>query len=95
MDAAWDYFNDVQTVETTYTPFITETDQPAIFLNEGIMAQWREIMRPYYYDPDRYDTYLEQLGIEYPTLRTRPVSEDAAGSDAVSDSAPAGSRPGG
>jgi len=95
VDAAWDYFNDVQTVGTTYTPFITETDQPAIFLNEGIMAQWREIMRPYYYDPDRYDTYLEQLGIEYPTLRTRPVSEDAAGRDAVSDSAPAGSKPGG
>ena len=77
VDAAWDYFNDVQTAETTYTPFITETDQPAIWLNEGIMAEWRERMRPYYYDPDRFDTYLEQLGIEYPTVRTRPVSEDS------------------
>ena len=41
------------------------------------MAEWRERMRPYYYDPDRFDTYLEQLGIEYPTVRTRPVSEDS------------------
>lgn len=76
VDAAWTYFNDVQTVETVYTPFITADDKPAIWLNEGIMAQWRERMRPLYYDPDRFDTYLEQLGIEYPTLRTRPVSQD-------------------
>jgi aminobenzoyl-glutamate utilization protein B len=79
--AAWDYFNDVQTAETTYTPFITETDQPAIWLNEDIMAEWRERMRPYYYDPSRYDTYLEQLGIEYPTVRTRPVSDDREAPD--------------
>ncbi len=76
VDAAWDYFNDVQTAETTYTPFISDTDQPAIWLNEGIMAEWRERMRPYYYDPSRFDTYLEQLGIEYPTVRTNPVSEE-------------------
>jgi len=36
-------------------------------------------MRPFYYDPSRYDTYLEQLGIEYPTIRTRPISEDGLG----------------
>jgi aminobenzoyl-glutamate utilization protein B len=76
VDAAWAYFNDEQTAETQYTPFISATDQPAIWLNEDIMAQWREQMRPYYYDPDRYDTYLEQLGIEYPTVRPRPISED-------------------
>jgi aminobenzoyl-glutamate utilization protein B len=33
-------------------------------------------MRPYYYDPSRYGTYLEQLGIEYPTVRRPPVSQD-------------------
>jgi aminobenzoyl-glutamate utilization protein B len=26
-------------------------------------------MRKLYYDPGRYKTYLEQLGIEYPTVR--------------------------
>jgi aminobenzoyl-glutamate utilization protein B len=33
------------------------------------MAEYRDRMRKYYYDPSRYDTYLEQLGIAYPTLR--------------------------
>jgi aminobenzoyl-glutamate utilization protein B len=75
VDAAWSYFNDEQLAETTYTPFISETDQPAIFLNEEIMAEWREQMRPYYYDPSRFDTYLEQLGITYPTVRREPTFE--------------------
>lgn len=78
VEAAWAYFNDVQTAETVYTPFISPTDQPAIWLNEGIMARWRPEMRPYYYDSNRFSTYLEQLGIEYPTIRTRPVSEEDA-----------------
>ena len=26
-------------------------------------------MKMYYYDSDKYDTYLEQLGIDYPTVR--------------------------
>ena len=76
VQAAWDYFNDVQTADVTYTPFITPDDKPAIWLNEDIMGQWRERMRPFYYDPSRFDTYLEQLGIEYPTIRTRPISEE-------------------
>jgi aminobenzoyl-glutamate utilization protein B len=75
VDAAWEYFNDVQTAETTYTPFITPEDEPAIWLNEDIMERWREQMRPFYYDPTRFDTYMEQLGIEYPTLRGPTVSD--------------------
>jgi aminobenzoyl-glutamate utilization protein B len=85
VDAAWDYFNDVQTAEQEYIPFIAPTDQPAIWLNEGIMARWREQMRPFYYDATRFETYLDQLGIEYPTIRTRPVSEDG---DEDADAAP-------
>jgi aminobenzoyl-glutamate utilization protein B len=76
VDAAWTYFNDVQSKEKTYTPFIAPTDQPAIWLNEDIMAKWRPLMRPYYYDASKYSTYLEQLGIEYPTVRDRPIGED-------------------
>ena len=76
VEAAWAYFNDVQTAETVYTPFISPTDQPAIWLNEEIMARWRPEMRPYYYDSSRFSSYLEQLGIEYPTIRSRPVSEE-------------------
>ena len=66
---AWDYFNTVQTKDVKYKPFFASTDQPPIWFNADIMAQYRPEMRKYYYDPKRYKTYLEQLGIEYPTVR--------------------------
>jgi aminobenzoyl-glutamate utilization protein B len=69
VSAAWTYFNDVQTRDQKYEPLIRAQDQPAIDLNEGIMAKYREEMKKYYYDPSRYKTYMEQLGIEYPTTR--------------------------
>ncbi|GIS80327.1 MAG: hypothetical protein CM1200mP14_18930 [Gammaproteobacteria bacterium] len=40
------------------------------------MAEWRERMRPSTMTLRAMIPYLEQLGIEYPTVRTRPVSED-------------------
>jgi aminobenzoyl-glutamate utilization protein B len=33
------------------------------------MEKYRPEMRKYYYDPSKYKTYLEQLGIKYPTVR--------------------------
>jgi aminobenzoyl-glutamate utilization protein B len=66
---AWDYFNTVQTKERKYTPFIRPVDQPAIWLNADIMAKYRDEMRKYYYDPAKYRTYLEQLGIKYPVVK--------------------------
>jgi aminobenzoyl-glutamate utilization protein B len=66
---AWDYFRDVQTKDRTYTPFIRPVDQPAIWLNAEIMARYRDEMRKYYYDPSKFGTYLEQLGIKYPTVK--------------------------
>jgi aminobenzoyl-glutamate utilization protein B len=33
------------------------------------MERYREKMRPFYFDPTKHKTYLEQLGIEYPTLK--------------------------
>ncbi len=68
--SAKDYFNNVQTKTVKYKPLIRPQDQPAIWLNEKIMAEYRPKMKPYYYDPAKYSTYLEQLGIKYPTLRT-------------------------
>ncbi|MBM4183802.1 MAG: amidohydrolase [Gemmatimonadetes bacterium] len=76
VDAAWTYFNDEQSQAGKYIPFISPTDEPATFLNREIMGEWREQMRPYYYDPSRYDTYLDQLGITYPTVRRTPVSQE-------------------
>jgi aminobenzoyl-glutamate utilization protein B len=71
VDDAWRYFREEQTAEETYVPFITEADRPAIEKNVEIMEQYRERLREFYYDPTRFATYLEQLGIEYPQL-TRP-----------------------
>ena len=68
-DSAWAYFRDVQTKDQKYEPLIRPTDKPPIELNEAVMARYRPAMRRFYYDPARYKTYLEQLGIKYPTLR--------------------------
>jgi aminobenzoyl-glutamate utilization protein B len=67
--SAWDYFTNVQTKDVKYVPFIKADTPPAIHLNTEILAEYREEMRKYYYDPTKYKTYLEQLGIEYPTVR--------------------------
>ena len=69
IEKAWDYFNNVQTKETKYKTFIRDGDVPAIWLNKGIMEKYRPQMKTMYYDPSKYDTYLEQLGIKYPTVR--------------------------
>ncbi|OYY90195.1 MAG: amidohydrolase [Sphingomonas sp. 28-66-16] len=62
------YFNDVQKKTDTYAPVLTAEDQPAIHLNEKIMAELRPQMEKYYYDPSKYGSYLEQLGIAYPPV---------------------------
>jgi len=69
VQGAWDYFRNVQTKDQKYIPFITDADQPAITLNAKILDQYRAEMKKYYYDPTKYKTYLEQLGITYPTVR--------------------------
>jgi aminobenzoyl-glutamate utilization protein B len=67
---AWDYFNNVQTKERKYVPLIRPEDKPAIWLNETMMAKYRPEMKKYYYDPTKYKSYLEQLGVKYPTVKT-------------------------
>jgi aminobenzoyl-glutamate utilization protein B len=69
LEEAWAYFRDVQTSEQQYTSFIGPDDPPAIWLNREIMAEFRPRLEAFYYDETRYDSYLEQLGIEYPTVR--------------------------
>ena len=66
---SWAYFRDVQTKEIKYKPFISPTDMPPVHLNAEIMAKYRPEMKKYYYDSKKYKSYLEQLGISYPTLR--------------------------
>src|SRR5688500_4930586 len=66
---AWDYFRTVQTKNQKYEPLLRPDDKPAIALNKEVMDRFRPQMRKYYYDPTRYKTYLEQLGIAYPTVK--------------------------
>src|SRR3546814_7152544 len=66
--AAWDYFNDVQTKDQKYVPMLSAEDKPALEINSDIMAEYAPKLREYYYDPLRYPTYLDQLGIEFPIL---------------------------
>jgi aminobenzoyl-glutamate utilization protein B len=66
---AWEYFNTVQTRDVKYRPLIRPSDRPAVELNAETMAKFRPQMRRYYYNPARYRTYLDQLGIRYPTVR--------------------------
>jgi len=37
-------------------------------LNQEIMAKFKPMLEELYYDPDRFETYLDQLGIDYPQL---------------------------
>ncbi|MQA29341.1 MAG: amidohydrolase [Luteitalea sp.] len=72
---AKEYFTNVQTKTRKYIPLLRAEDTPAIWLNEAIMARYRPEMKKYYFDSTKYKTYLEQLGIEYPTIRTSPTSQ--------------------
>ncbi len=63
---AKDYFDNVQLNGTSYAPVLSAEDMPAIERNVEIMEQIRPQMREFYYDPARFDSYLEQLGIDYP-----------------------------
>ena len=65
---AKDYFVNVQTKDIKNKPFLSATDPAPIYLNKEIMDMYREKMKPFYYQPDKYATYLDQLGIKYPTI---------------------------
>jgi aminobenzoyl-glutamate utilization protein B len=69
VEDAWRYFREEQTADQQYEPFIGPNDPPATHMNRAIDAQFRPLLEPFYYQPERYRSYLEQLGISYPTLR--------------------------
>ena len=65
---ARDYFEKEQQKDQKYLPVLTAEDKPQIEINADIMAQFRPEMQKYYYDPSKYSTYLEQLGVNYPMI---------------------------
>jgi aminobenzoyl-glutamate utilization protein B len=68
---AWRYLREEQLQGTEYEPFIGPGDSPPTEKNAGTMAEFRERLRAFYYDPAKFATYLEQLGIDYPQLDRR------------------------
>lgn len=68
---AKDYFTNVQSKETNYKPMITADDPPPVELNTQIMTTFRPELEKFYYDETKYDSYLEQLGVSYPTLKSK------------------------
>ncbi|GGD66052.1 peptidase dimerization domain-containing protein [Croceicoccus mobilis] len=66
------YREEVQFAEgRKYDPVLTPEDMPGIHLNKEIMEQMRPKMTPYYYDPSKYDSYLEQLGVDYESFAAK------------------------
>ena len=66
---AWAYFTDVQTKDLKYTPLIGPDDMPAVEMNKERMERFLPELKKRYYDPVKFRSYLEQLGIRYPTVR--------------------------
>jgi aminobenzoyl-glutamate utilization protein B len=73
---AQDYFTNVQTKTEKYQPFITAKDMPPIHINDKQMAEYREKLKPYYFNPAKFKTYLEQLGTPYPPPPNTPLGTD-------------------
>jgi len=65
LPAAKQYFAE-QTKDIKWKSLIPEGTQPSIELNRDKMERYRPQMKQFRYDPAKYKTYLEQLGIPYP-----------------------------
>lgn len=66
--AAGSYFAE-QTKATRWQSLVPEGTQAPAHLNKEKMARFRPELKELRYDPARYKTYMEQLGIKYPTVR--------------------------
>jgi aminobenzoyl-glutamate utilization protein B len=66
VEEAWRYHREVQTKEYQWISLIPEGTEPPIHLNAEKMKLYRPELEKLIYDPSKYDTYLEQLGVPYP-----------------------------
>jgi aminobenzoyl-glutamate utilization protein B len=66
--AAKQYFAE-QTKTVKWQSLIPVNSPPPIHLNKDKMERFMPELNKLRYDPTKYKTYLEQLGIEYPTVK--------------------------
>ncbi|MGA1544285.1 MAG: peptidase dimerization domain-containing protein [Saprospiraceae bacterium] len=69
LEDAWTYFNEEQTKDTKYQPMIESDTEAPTYLNTEIDKRYRPELKKFFYDEKNYDSYLEQLGVSYPTLK--------------------------
>ena len=67
------YFSEVQTKDQKYLPMLGKDDRPPVTFNADIMARYRGDIAARHYDPGKYRTYLDQLGVKWPTLGSGPA----------------------
>lgn len=68
LEEAKRYHRELQTKDLQWVSLIPEGTAPPTFLNAEKMERFRPHLEKLRYVPARYGTYLEQLGIAYPTL---------------------------
>ncbi|MEZ5400803.1 MAG: amidohydrolase [Bryobacteraceae bacterium] len=68
VSAAKAYFTE-QTAKTKWQSLIPVDTKPPIHLNKEKMERFQPELRKLRYDPSKYSTYLEQLGVKYPEVR--------------------------
>jgi aminobenzoyl-glutamate utilization protein B len=68
LTAARAYFAE-QTKETKWKSLVPPGTTAPIHLNKERMERFRPELNKLRYDPSKYGTYMEQLGIKYPTVR--------------------------
>jgi aminobenzoyl-glutamate utilization protein B len=68
VEAAKAYFAE-QTKEIKWQSLIPAEAKPPISVNRDKMTRFRPELEKLRYDPAKYSTYMEQLGIKYPTIR--------------------------
>ena len=66
--SAKQYFAE-QTKDVKWQSLIPVDAKPPIHLNRERMERFRPVLDKLRYDPSKYGTYLEQLGIAYPTVK--------------------------
>jgi aminobenzoyl-glutamate utilization protein B len=69
LEEARKYFAEVTTKDYKWESLIPLDTKPPTFLNRERMARFRAQLDKLVYDPSKYATYLEQLGIAYPTVK--------------------------
>ena len=77
---SWDYFNNVQTKDQKYVPFIAKDTPPPTWLNKAILDKYRPEMKKYYYDPSKYSDLPRSARNQIPNRADR---HDVPGSESI------------